>query len=164
MLVASVSTDRLSCCEPNLTNLPQRERQMADPSRWLTHHMSYWHSYVGQPTPQPRKIQSSFGRNLQTSTRLYGPESTPIADPAAPSYVDSSTKDLRWQSSPPRFTRLNVPYHIESYVNAHSSRSAFLDHFSSHNNLLNSILHLTFFFFAACLPPRTGQRPGQRRW
>ena len=31
----------------NLTNLLQRRRQMADPSRWLTCHVSYWNSYVG---------------------------------------------------------------------------------------------------------------------
>ncbi len=128
MLVASVSTDRLSCCQPDLMNLLQRERQMADPSRWLTHYMSYWHSYIGQPTHQLRKIQRFFGGNLQTSTRTYSPESTPIAEPTAPLYVDSSTRGkihLRWQSSPPRLIQLNVPYHVESYVNAHSSRSAF---------------------------------------
>jgi hypothetical protein len=37
MLVASVSTDRLLCCQPDLTNL----LQMADPSRWQTRHVVY---------------------------------------------------------------------------------------------------------------------------
>jgi hypothetical protein len=83
------------------------------------------------------------------STRLYRPKSTLIADPMASLDVDSSTMGeiYLWQSSPAWFTQLNVPYHIESYVNAHSSRLTFLDHFKSRNNLISLILHSTFFCY-----------------
>ncbi len=69
----------------------QKIRQMADLSRWLTRHDIIPESQVGYPPHQPEKIQRSFDRNLYDSTRSYGPESTPIAEPTAPLYVDSGT-------------------------------------------------------------------------
>ncbi len=120
MPVASVSTDWI-------LRIFSKIRQMADPSRWLTRHNTILESQVGYPPHQPEKIQRSFDRNLQGCTRSHGPESTPIADPTAPSYVDSSTRGkihLRWRSSPPHFARPNVLDHVESYVNTHPLGSA----------------------------------------
>ena len=70
MLVASVSTDRLLCCPPDLTNL----LQMEDPSRWWTHHMVYIiplqdkRSYARPSQDIPRQIYQ-----ISTYTEFYTP-------------------------------------------------------------------------------------------
>ena len=55
MLAARLSIGRLLCCQPDLINLLQRERQMADPSIRLTRHVR-----SKQMTDMPHGIRNSF--------------------------------------------------------------------------------------------------------
>ncbi len=67
---------------------------------------------------------------------------------------------LRWQSSPPQFTGLNVPYNVESYVNTHLSVLEVLDQFYTHNliiNLIISLLHLKISSFICLLCQQMAQ-------
>ena len=92
-----------------------------------------------------------------------------MADPTAPSYVDSGTRGkihLRWWSSPPHSTRLHVLYHIESYVNAHPLRPApssfqiTFNSFKSHNYIvITNLSHffITRFTFVPILCQQTAQ-------
>ena len=93
----------------DLLNILQRRKQMSDPGTWQMHYiLVQWHSYIEyQPTPQSRKIQQSFDRNLQASISSFEAGSTLVADSMILSYVDSSMRGkikLRWRSSPPQFT------------------------------------------------------------
>ena len=79
-----------------------------------------------KPTPQPGKIQRSFGRNPQMDIRSYEAQPTPKADLTPPSYIDSGMR-RKIQEDPTEVekptTSVRMIEHTISHRNLHDRAS-----------------------------------------